>query len=63
MNVTVSATVYNASGVPVGCEYDAVDQTSLNPGQTTSFTVNYYSFYRDYADVTSYRLRVAGELP
>jgi uncharacterized repeat protein (TIGR01451 family) len=63
MNVAVSGTVYNDSGVPVSCAYNSVDQTNLNPGQTGDFTIDFYGFYRDYADVTSYRLRVAGELP
>jgi hypothetical protein len=60
-DVRVSGTLYNIQGEPVGCEHSLVESTYLNPGQVSSFQRNY--FYRDYSDVTSYKLRVAGDLP
>jgi hypothetical protein len=62
-SVGVSGTVYNSSGVPVGCNYAAVNSTDLEPGQISSFDIKYLSYYRDYIDVTNYKLRVAGDLP
>ena len=59
----MSGTVYNSSGVPVGCNYAAVNSTDLEPGQISSFDIKYLSYYRDYIDVTNYKLRVAGDLP
>lgn len=50
--------VYNASGTVVGCGYTYVSATHLDPGQTSSFEMNFTG--RDYADVVSYRLQVDG---
>jgi hypothetical protein len=61
--VSVSGTLYNASAVPVGCEHATVNSTNLNPNQTSSFAINFQVYYRNYIDVTNYRLRVAGNLP
>jgi hypothetical protein len=62
-NVSVSGTLYNIHGEPVGCEVSLVASTDLNPGQVSSFKIDYIRYYRDYSDVTRYKLRVAGELP
>jgi hypothetical protein len=61
--VSVSGTLYNVSGMPVGCEHAIVNSTNLNPGQVSSFAINFLGYWRDYKDVTYYRLRVAGDLP
>jgi hypothetical protein len=61
--VGVSGTVYNVSGVPVGCEHAYVISTDLEPGQISSFTIPFYGYYRNYNDVSNYRLRVAGDPP
>jgi hypothetical protein len=60
-NVGVSGTLYNASGVPVGCNHG--NSTDLDPGQISSFAINFLGYYRFYNDVSYYRLRVAGDLP
>jgi hypothetical protein len=62
-SVGVSGTLYNISGVPVGCNSTYVNSTDLAPGQISSFGIKYLGNYRDYVDVTNYRLRVAGDLP
>lgn len=56
--VSPVGTVYNASGVVVGCNFTYVNSTHLDPGQTSSFEMTFSG--RDYADVTSYRLQVDG---
>jgi hypothetical protein len=56
--VSPVGTVYNASGTVVGCDYTYVSATHLDPGQTSSFEMNFTG--RDYADVVSYRLQVDG---
>jgi hypothetical protein len=56
--VSPVGTVYNASGKVVGCDYTYVNSTNLDPGQTSSFRMTFFS--RNYADVTSYRLQVDG---
>jgi len=56
--VSPVGTVYNASGVVVGCDFTYVNSTHLDPGQTSSFEMTFSG--RDYADVTSYRLQVDG---
>jgi hypothetical protein len=61
--VNVGSTLYNVSGVPVGCANAYVNSTDLDPGQISSFAMNFWGYYRDYSDVTYYRLRVAGHLP
>jgi hypothetical protein len=62
-SVYVSGTLYNASNVPVGCERAGVNSTDLDPGQISSFAIDFWGYYRYYSDVTHYRLRVAGNLP
>jgi hypothetical protein len=61
--VRVSGTLFNAYGVPVGCENVRVNSDDLDPGQTSAFSIKYLGYYRDYVDVTDYQLRVAGDLP
>ena len=51
-------TVYNASETVVGCDSTYVSATHLDPGQTSSFELNFT--VRDYADVVSYRVQVDG---
>jgi uncharacterized repeat protein (TIGR01451 family) len=63
MNVGVSGTLYNLAGVPIGCDYNYVSGKDLNPSQTSSFTINFLGYFRNYFDVTSYKLRVSGEMP
>ncbi len=62
-NVGVSGTLYNVSGVPVGCENAFVESRDLLPGQTSSFQIDFLRYYRDYQDVNNYKLRIAGDLP
>jgi hypothetical protein len=62
-NVSVSGTLYNSAGIPVGCDYDYVTNINLDPGETSPFVIDYSGYFRDYADVFSYKLRVAGSLP
>jgi hypothetical protein len=63
MSVYVSGTLYNSFNIPVGCERAAVNSTDLDPGQVSAFAIEFLGYYRDYLDVTHYKLRVAGDLP
>jgi uncharacterized repeat protein (TIGR01451 family) len=62
-SVSVSGTLYDSAGVPVGCEYGTVIGNDLDPGQTSGFEINYSGYYRNYKDVAYYKLRVAGQRP
>jgi hypothetical protein len=62
-SVSVSGTLYNPLGKPVGCQHALVNSPTLDPGQISSFAINFWGYYRDYQDVAHYRLRVAGDLP
>jgi hypothetical protein len=53
-------TLYSASGTVMGCGSTFVNSTHLDPGQTSSFEMNFYS--RDYAAVALYRVQVDGDL-
>ena len=53
-------TLYDASGTVVGCSYTYVNSTHLEPGQSSSFELTFSGWYRDYADVASYRIQVDG---
>lgn len=53
------ATLYNATGLVVDCDYDFVNNTGLNPGQSSAFDITFYS-RTTFADVASYRLQVSG---
>jgi hypothetical protein len=57
--VRVTATLYNASGQAIGCNFTYVSSTDLDPGQTSSFSLSTYG--RDYNDVASYKLQVQGD--
>lgn len=56
--VSPVGTVYNASGVVIGCDFTYVNSTHLDPNQTSSFTMTFTG--RDFVDVASYRLQVDG---
>jgi len=57
--IWVTATLYNAQGKVVGCDFGSTSADSLTPGQISSFEV--LSVYRDsYADVTNYKLQADG---
>lgn len=56
--VKAIGTLYDSSGVPVGCSSDYVSATNLEPGQTSAFEMLYT--YRDYSDVVQYRLLADG---
>jgi hypothetical protein len=60
-NVIVSATLYNDTGMPVDCERSVT--SDIIPGAISDFNITFLGYYRNYSDVTQYRLRVAGELP
>jgi len=63
LSVGVNGTLYNVSSMPVGCVHTYVNSTNLDPGQTSAFAIKYWGFYRDYHDVSFFKLRVAGDLP
>lgn len=56
--VSPVGTLYNSSGIVVGCDYTYVNSTHLDPGQVSAFRIDYYG--RDYGDVVLYRLQVDG---
>jgi hypothetical protein len=51
-------TLYNTSGQVVGCRYEYYPNVDLVSGQSALFNIPFYSFDRDYADVTSYRIQI-----
>lgn len=55
------ATLYNAGGTVIGCDFTFVSSTDLDPGQTSSFDLS-ISGRQSYTDVASYRLQVDGNL-
>lgn len=57
-SVSPVGTLYNDSGLVVGCGSTWVNSTHLDPGQISSFKITFYGHH--YADVTSYRLQVDG---
>lgn len=62
-NVRLVATLKNAEGQVVGCdEYNSPSSPNLYPGQTSPFTIMVYGWYRDYSDVTSFRVQTYGTL-
>ena len=67
-SVRIIATLYNepgtmASGTVVGCTSQSANNSSLSPGQNSSFEITFWGYIRDYADVESYRIQVDGNLP
>jgi len=61
--VRIEGALYNASSIIVGCSSTSGSNSKLDPGQASSFELNYSYYYRDYSDVTSYRLQVDGYIP
>lgn len=59
--VEIEGALYNATGIIVGCGLTWPSSDKLDPGQTSSFELNYY--YRNYSDVSSYRLQADGYTP
>ncbi len=51
-------TLYNASGIVIGCDFTSIEDMHLDPGQTSSFEMVFLG--RDYADAAAYRLQVDG---
>jgi hypothetical protein len=58
--IKVSGSLYNNSEKVVGCGYSSTSNTTLFPGQMTSFDLAITATERDYSDVTSYRLLASG---
>ena len=58
--VSVVGTLYNASGKTVGCWWEYVSGTHLDPGQSSPFDIEFGSYNRDYVDVTSHRVHADG---
>jgi hypothetical protein len=58
--VSLVGTLYDTSDVVQGCDYTYVNSTHLDPGQTSSFEMNFYG--RDYVNVSSYRLQADGNV-
>jgi hypothetical protein len=56
--VSPVGTLYDASGIVIGCDFTYVNATHLDPGQTSSFEMTFIG--RDYTDAASYRLQVDG---
>ena len=56
--VSVTATLYNANGQAIGCDFTYVNSTDLDAGQTSSFSLS--TTGRDYSDVTTYALQAMG---
>ncbi len=56
--VSPVGTLYNSSGTVVGCDFTYVNSAHLDPGQVSSFKMDFGG--RNYADVASYRLQVDG---
>ena len=56
--VSPVGTLYNVSGIVIGCDFTYINATHLDPNQTSSFKMTFVG--RDYADVASYRLQVEG---
>ncbi|NIW97217.1 MAG: hypothetical protein GWN13_03025, partial [Phycisphaerae bacterium] len=61
-DVDLIATLYDTVNTTVGCGFTPTNNDDLNPGQSSSFELTFSGYYRDYADVDSYRLQVDGFL-
>ncbi|MBN2390064.1 MAG: PKD domain-containing protein, partial [Anaerolineae bacterium] len=61
--IGIEGALYNASGIVVGCSLTWPSNGNLDPGQTSSFELNYSYYYRNYSDVSSYRLQADGHVP
>ncbi len=62
-SVSVGATLYNSSNVPVGCENVPIPGGNLDAGETSPFVISFSGYYRNYSDAAYYHLRVAGQTP
>lgn len=61
-DVDLIGTLYDAGSTVVGCGTIGANNDNLAPGQSSSFELTFSGYYRDYADVDSYRLQVDGFL-
>jgi hypothetical protein len=59
-DVDLTGTLYDAGSTVVGCGTIGANNDNLAPGQSSSFEMTFSGYYRDYADVDSYRLQVDG---
>ena len=57
--VQTTGTLYNASGIVIGCDYTYTNNTTLIPGQISGFDIMFSG--RDYTDVADYRIQVDGQ--
>jgi C1A family cysteine protease len=57
-DIFLVGTLYNASNIVMDCDFTYIDAIYLDPGQASPFEMTF--FWRDYANVTSYRLQVDG---
>lgn len=55
------ATLYNAGGAVIGCDFTFVSSTDLDPGQSSAFDMQ-VSGRQTYTDVAGYRLQVDGNV-
>ena len=58
--VQVVSTAYDASGVPVDCEWALANVSNIAPGETSSFKIEHWGYRRDFIDVRSYSLKSYG---
>ena len=58
-NVQVNVTLYDISNKVIGCEGTTPNNSTLSPGQLSAFSLGFG--YRDYADVTTYRIQLDGD--
>ncbi len=61
-SVMVEGALYTANGTIVGCRLSMAATTTLNPGETSLFELN-YGYDGDYSGVVSYRLQADGYIP
>jgi hypothetical protein len=57
--VSPIGTLYNVSGIVIGCDFTFVSSTDLLPGQSSSFDMTFLG--RNYNDVASYSVQVDGD--
>ncbi len=57
--VAIIITLYEATGRVIGCGIGWPNDSSLDPGQTSSFKITFYG--SRYANVASYRIQVDGD--
>jgi hypothetical protein len=59
-NADTVITLYDGDGTTVGCGLTSVNNTRLNPDETSSFERRFFD--RDYSDVASHRIQVDGNV-